>query len=404
MKLNLKFLSGLVLAALFIFSCSDNKSIKNEKQNSITADSLTKITSASVYDTILNPSFSKVEELIKSSINDSAFPGAVLLIWKGGKIIFQKSFGHLTYNDSSAKVKTNTIYDLASLTKVIATTTSTMICIDRKLFKLEDKVSKFIPGFAQKGKENITLKNLLLHNSGLPAYKRFYMLYNNSNDVLNDIYSTKLTYTPGTKTVYSDLGMIVLGKVIEKVTGKALDEFCNENIFKPLQMNDTYFNPPSSLKYRIAPTEVDNYWRNRLIIGEVHDENSSLLNGVAGHAGLFSTAGDISRFLQMLLQKGNFEGKRLIDSSTVKLFTTKQSDERALGWDIKSTTGSSAGNFLSNKSYGHTGFTGTSIWTDPTRDLFIIFLTNRVYPTRENNKIIKIRPELSDLIIRAIKN
>ena len=155
-------------------------------------------------DTINNASFTKVEELINSSIKDSAFPGAVLLVWQNGKIIFEKPFGHLTYDDSSAEVTTNTIYDLASLTKVIATTNAAMICFDRKLFSIDDKVSKFIPQFAQNGKENITIKNLLLHNSGLPAFKRFYTIYSKPEEVLNDIYSTELSYPTGTKTVYSD--------------------------------------------------------------------------------------------------------------------------------------------------------------------------------------------------------
>ncbi len=401
MKLNLFLFCVIGLIGLVLSSCKNSNSIDNKKQNSPLPGINIPVESRN--DTILNTSFDKVEELINNSINDKAFPGAVLLIWKDGKIIFEKPFGHFIYNDSSAKVQTNTIYDLASLTKVIATTTAAMICIDRKLFKLEDRVAVYIPEFANNGKENITIKNLLLHNSGLPAYKKFYVLYNKAEDVLNDIYSIKIIYSPGTKIVYSDLGMIVLGKVIEKVSGKALDEFCYENIFKPLQMNDTYFNPPALLKDRIAPTEFDNYWRNRLLIGEVHDETSSLLKGVAGHAGLFSTAGDISKFLQMLLQNGTFEGKRIVDSSTVKLFTTKQSDERALGWDIKTHEGSSAGNLFSDKSYGHTGFTGTSVWTDPTRYLFVVFLTNRVYPSRENNKLIKIRPKLHDLIIHAIE-
>ena len=171
-----------------------------------------------------------MEELVNNSIRDSAFPGAVLLVWKNGKIIFEKSFGHLTYNDSSARVETNTIYDLASLTKVIATTTAAMICVDRKLFKIDDNVSRYIPEFAQNGKRNITIENLLLHNSGLPAYKKYYTLYSKPQEVLNDIYSTELSYPTGTKTVYSDLGMIVLGKVIEKVTGKSLDVFCNQEI------------------------------------------------------------------------------------------------------------------------------------------------------------------------------
>ncbi len=190
-----------------------------------------------------------------------------------------------------------------------------MICVDRNLFNINDKVSKYIPAFAQNGKENVTIKNLLMHNSGLPAYKKFYALYSDPQQVLDDIYASQPSYPPGTKTVYSDLGMITLGKVIEKVTGKSLDVFCNENIFKPLGMSDTYYNPPKALRYRIAPTEFDHYWRNRLLIGEVHDETASLLKGVSGHAGLFSTAGDISKVLQMLLQKGIYEGKSIIDSA-----------------------------------------------------------------------------------------
>ncbi len=354
-------------------------------------------------DTISKPAFSPVERLISNSIKYRAFPGAVLLVWKDGRIIFEKPFGHLTYDDSSAEISTNTIFDLASLTKVIATTTAAMICVDRKLFSIDDLVAKYIPAFAQNGKENITIKNLLMHNSGLPAYKKFYALYSDPQQVLDDIYSTKPAYPPGTKTIYSDLGMITLGKVIEKVTGKSLDVFCNNEIFKPLRMSDTYYNPPKALRYRIAPTEFDHYWRNRLLIGEVHDETASLLKGVSGHAGLFSTAGDISRVLQMLLQKGMFEGKNIIDSSTVKIFLTKQLNGRALGWDMKSPEGSSAGHLFSSESYGHTGFTGTSVWTDPLRKLFVIFLTNRVYPTRENNKLIKIRPALHDDIIKIVK-
>jgi len=348
-----------------------------------------------------HPDFSRIDSLINSSIEDSAFPGAVVLISKNNKIIYEKSFGHLTYDDTSAIVTTNTIYDLASLTKVIATTTATMLCYDRKLFSLDDPVSKYIPEFGKNGKENITIKNLLLHNSGLPASLPFYKTVKNANEVMNEIYSCKLSYKTGTKTVYSDPGMIVMGKIIEKVTGKSLDDFCKENIIDPPGMTSTFFNPPDSLKYKIAPTEFDNYWRYKLIWGEVHDETASLLNGVAGHAGLFSTAVDISKLINVLLNKGLYKGKQFIKPETVKLFTTKYSDQstRALGWDTKSAENSAAGNLFSMSSFGHTGFTGTSIWTDPTRDLFVIFLTNRVYPTRENHKITKVRPALHDLVI-----
>lgn len=348
--------------------------------------------------------FSEVDKIINEGIIDHAFPGAVVLVSSEGKIVCEKAFGHLTYGDTSALVTSSTIYDLASLTKVIATTTAAMICYDRKLLTLDDLVSKYIPAFAQNGKENVTIKNLLLHNSGLAAFKRFYQESLSGNKIINEIYSLPLEYETGTKTVYSDLGMIVLAKLIEKVTGQRFDKFCEENIFIPLKMNSTFFNPPDSIKYKIAPTEDDNYWRNRLIWGEVHDETSSLLGGVAGHAGLFSTVADIAKSLNMILNKGNYKGIQLLDSSTINLFTRRYSKNstRALGWDTKSEENSSAGNLFDITSFGHTGFTGTSIWIDPTRKLFVIFLTNRVYPTRDNKKIYKIRPTLHDAIIKAI--
>ena len=349
--------------------------------------------------------FTKIDKVIQSAITDNAFPGAVVLVSKEGKIIYEKAFGHLTYDDTSAVVTTNTIYDIASLTKVIVTTTAAMICYDRNLFDIDDTVSNYIPDFALNGKENVTIKNLLLHNSGLPSFKPFYKKYSSPDDVISDIYSTPLQYKPGTKTIYSDLGIITLAKVIERVTGKSLDDFSQEEIFKPLDMNSTYFNPPDSLKYKIAPTEYDDYWRNKLVWGEVHDETASMLNGVAGHAGLFSTASDISHLLLMLLDEGNYSSKRIINTETIQLFTKRYSQQstRALGWDTKSNTGSSAGDLFDSTSFGHLGFTGTSVWIDPTRDLFVVFLTNRVYPTRENKKLYKVRPALHNTIIKAIE-
>src|SRR5690554_2133070 len=349
--------------------------------------------------------FSEVEKVVNDAVKDSAFPGAVVLVSKDGNIQFHKAFGSFTYEDNSTKTDLNSIYDLASLTKVVATTTAAMICVDRNLFSLDDKVSEYIPEFVSNNKENITIKNLLMHNSGLPAWKKFWGVYDNSEDVLKDIYNSKTEYEPGTKTIYSDLGLITLAEIIEKVSGKPFDIFCKEEIFEPLNMNDTYFIPPDSVKDRIPPTEYDNYWRNRLIKGEVHDETASLLNGVAGHAGLFSTAEDIHNLLLTLLNNGRFENKQIIDSATVKIFTTKQTNSsRAIGWDIKSPAKSSAGNYFSSLSFGHTGFTGTSAWVDPLNKVIVVFLTNRVYPTRENNKIIKVRPLLHDAVIKAFQN
>lgn len=349
--------------------------------------------------------FIEVEKVITDAISDSAFPGAVILIWKEGKTIFEKSFGHFTYRQNSNEVKLSTIYDLASLTKVLATTTGAMICVDKKFFSLNDKVSRYIPTFASNGKEKITIKNLLLHNSGLAAWKKYYGKNLSKEEILNDIYKSKPEFEPGTKTLYSDLGMIVLGKVIEEVSNKSFDEFCNEEIFNPLKMNDTFFNPPDSVKDRIPPTENDNYWRMELIKGEVHDENASLLGGSAGHAGLFSTASDIARLLEMIMNKGKSNNNQLIKKETVVLFTTKKNPEkdRLLGWDSKSEKGSSAGKKFSTESFGHTGFTGTSIWIDPVRNLFVVFLTNRVYPSRENKKILRVRPKLHDTVITTIE-
>ncbi len=350
--------------------------------------------------------FNRVDSVIENAIKDQAFPGAQLLIWKDGKTIYEKPYGHFTYDKKSPKVTSATLYDLASVTKVIATTTATMICYDRKLFSLDDPVVKYIPEFGVNGKDQITIKNLLLHNSGLPAFKRFYEFCSSADDVLKDIYYSKLEYPTGEKTIYSDLGIITLAKIIEKVTAKKFDVFCKEEIFTPLKMYSTLFNPPDSLKKLCAPTENDNYWRNSLLQGEVHDEASAMLNGVAGHAGLFSTASDIAKLMSVLINNGMYNGKYFINPETVKLFTTRYSEQssRALGWDTKSEKGSSAGDFFSPYSFGHTGYTGTSVWADPERKLVVIFLTNRVYPTRDNIKILKVRPELHNTIIKAIEN
>ncbi len=363
------------------------------------------IFSAGIYPQPGNQIFKEVDLVIDNAIRDSSFPGAAVLIWKNGKTIYNKAYGHFTYDSTSDSVTNKSMFDLASLTKVVATTTAAMICFDRKLFTLDDKVIKYIPEFGVHGKENITIKNLLLHNSGLPAWKKFYGRNLKYDDVIKEIYSSELEYKPGEKTVYSDLGFITLGKVIEKVTGKSLDLFCRDEIFIPLKMQMTFYNPPDSLKKYCVPTEIDNYWRMKTLQGEVHDETSAMLNGVAGHAGLFATAEDLSKLVSVLVNYGMHEHKQFINKRTIELFTKRFSNEstRALGWDTKSDTGSSAGKYFSNQSFGHTGFTGTSIWVDPKRNLFVVFLTNRVYPTRNNSKILSVRPKLHDTIIQCLE-
>jgi len=349
--------------------------------------------------------FNDVDRVINKAIEDKSFPGGVVLVWKDGKTNYEKAYGNYTYDPQSERVYPHTLYDLASLTKVVATTTAAMICYDRDLFSLDDKVIKYIPEFVVNDKENITIKNLLLHNSGLPAWKKFYGRELKYNDVINEIYSSELEYKTGEKTVYSDLGIITLGKIIEKVSGKTLDVFCKDEIFIPLKMNGTFYNPDNSLKKLCAPTETDNYWRMKTLQGEVHDETSAILNGVAGHAGLFSTADDLAKLMSVLLNKGKINQKIFIQQNTIELFTKRTSKEstRAIGWDTKSDSGSSAGKYFSKNSFGHTGYTGTSIWADPDRNLFVVFLTNRVYPTRENTKIQKVRPQLHNAVIKSIE-
>lgn len=348
--------------------------------------------------------FSQVEKLITEAISEKVFPGAALLVWNDNSVLLEKYYGRNTYDTDSEIISEKTLFDLASLTKVVATTTAVMICVDRNLFLLDDKVIKHLPGFGVNSKENITIKNLLLHNSGLPAWKKFYGRGLDKETVLEEIYSSDLEYQTGTKTVYSDLGIITLGKIVENVTGLSLDVFCKKELFEPLEMKSTFFNPDESLKSYCAPTELDNYWRNRLIQGEVHDETAAMLGGVAGHAGLFSTVKDLSNFMSMIMRNGVYKTQRIINAETIKTFTKKQSQQssRGLGWDTKSEKGSSAGNLFGSGSFGHTGFTGTSIWADPERNLFVVLLTNRVYPSRENTKIISFRPKLHNAIIKAM--
>jgi beta-N-acetylhexosaminidase len=379
----------LVIISVFIASCASaiKESVELKEQ----------IKSSSV-------ALTEADSLIEEAIIDSAFPGAVLLVSKDGEIIHEKAYGNFTYELSSRKVSTNSIFDLASVSKVVGTTTATMMLFDKGDLKLDEKVIEYLPEFNNNGKENITIRNLLLHNSGLAPFKKYYDVYSTAEEVINDIMNLTPEQEPGSKYVYSDLGMITLQKVIEKVSGKSLDKFLDENLFTSLGMTSTMYNPPPELKDNCMPTELDDFWRMRQLQGEVHDERAYMLNGVAGHAGLFSTANDLAKFLQMILQKGNYNGKQYIKPETVEMFTKKQSDQstRGLGWDTKSPEGSSSGQYFSLLSYGHTGYTGTSVWTDPTKNLFVILLTNRVYPTRNNNKLSRVRPLIHDAIYQAV--
>ena len=346
----------------------------------------------------------EVDRLLESFRERRAFPGGVLAVGHQGVLVYLHPFGRLTYDADAPAVTADTLYDLASLTKVVATTTMAMILVDEGRLDLDAPVQKFLPGFQGPGKEAVTVRHLLTHSSGLDATAPLYKELRGRAAFVERIEKMDLVYPPGSRSVYSDLGIILLGEILERVAGRPLDVFARERIFEPLGMHDTIFRPPAELRPRIAPTENDP-WRGRVVRGEVHDENAFAMGGIAPHAGLFSTAGDLARFAQMLLNGGILDGRRIVSRETVELFTRKAEipgTDRALGWDTKSAEGSSAGTLFSPRSFGHTGFTGTSIWIDPDRQLFVILLTNRVYPTRENQLIREARPAVADAVARAL--
>ncbi|HAY35217.1 MAG TPA: serine hydrolase [Ignavibacteria bacterium] len=364
--------------------------------------------------------FSEVDNVILSGISDNAFPGAQLLVGNDKDIIYQKSYGNFTYDLSSPKVNDNSLFDIASVTKVVATTTAVMKLYEDNKIDLNEYVIKFIPEFSGGGKDNITVLNLLLHNSGLKAWIPFYKSCYSKSDVLYEICNTDLSNPTNSKFVYSDLNAILLGIIVEKVSGKYFDEYCRQNIFDILGMKNTFFDPDENMKQNILPTEYDSYWRFRQLQGEVHDEVAAVMGGVSGNAGLFSNSVDLFKFMQMMLNEGNYfnpysrglKNEKMFNAETVNLFTEKFSDlqyenTRALGWDTKPDGSESkyripCGEIISENSFGHTGYTGTSVWCDKDIKIIIIFLTNRVYPSRDNNGIREIRPEVHNKVIEAL--
>jgi beta-glucosidase-like glycosyl hydrolase/CubicO group peptidase (beta-lactamase class C family) len=346
-----------------------------------------------------------VDSLMEKAIADSVFPGAQLAIMKNGALVFNASYGNQQYSPKSQPVTRSTLYDLASVTKVIATTPAIMRLVEEGLISLDTTVASYLPEFANHGKERITVRNLLLHNGGLPAFKRLYLTCTSTAQALDSVFQTEMVYPTGDSTVYSDFDFILLGKIVERVSGLTLDRFVDSVFYRPLGMARTMFTPPSRLIREIAPTEFDSVYRHTLVQGVVHDENAHLLGGVSGHAGLFSSASDLAVFMQMILNSGTYGGKRYISGGTIEEFTRRQSSgsSRALGWDTKSEKGySSAGSIFGSRSFGHTGFTGTSVWVDPERKMCVILLTNRVFPTRANGTIIQFRPRLHDTVMQAL--
>ena len=346
----------------------------------------------------------RLQRLVRRFIDLQAFPGASLAVGYRETLLVGRGYGRLDYTSTSAPASLHTVYDLASLTKVVCTTTLAMQACDRRLIDPEERLSRYFPEFQEGQKQQVALKHLLTHSSGLPAHVPLYAHAGGKEDILRRIVETPLEYEPGSRSLYSDLGFILLGAVVERACGDSLDKLAQEQIFRPLGMHRTCFHPPSDWRPRIAPTEMDP-WRKRLLRGEVHDENACAMGGVAAHAGLFGTTADLAVFCQALLNGGVYNHRRIVKRTTLETFTRRQArpaaTSRALGWDTPSPD-SSAGSRLSPQSYGHTGFTGTSLWIDPRRRLFIAFLTNRVHPSRNNTGIQSARREVADTVAEAV--
>ena len=338
-----------------------------------------------------------LDSIMKVGIAEGAAPGGSLIVGRYGNVVHRNGYGRLDTLSTSAAVDANSIYDLASLTKVIATTTAAMMLEEQGLLDLDRTVASYIPEFNAPDKATITVRHLITHQGGLEAFAALYRDTKGLQEYLVKINSRPVRSAPGTSMVYSDWDLILLQAIVERLSGTTLDRFTMDRIFAPLGMKSTMYNPDSATYWhRIAPTEIDSV-RGGLVVGKVHDENAHAIGGVAGHAGLFSTANDLAIFAQMMLNGGEYAGTRILKPATIARWTAPQGriSSRALGWDTPSK-GSSSGRFFSSRSFGHTGFTGTSIWVDPERSLFVILLTNRVNPTRNSTRVFPLRRDVAD--------
>jgi len=345
-----------------------------------------------------------IDRIVARGIKAGGYPGASVVVGRKGYAVFQKGFGKLGWTISSPRVSADkSIYDLASLTKVVGTTTAAMVLFDQGRLDLDAPVSTYLPAFSGGWKDSVTVRQLLTHRSGLPAGRDLWRIARTADEARAAVLATNLECRPGQCYIYSDLGADVLGFVVEAIAGESLDNFLHDKVFEPLGMTDTFFRPADSLTYRIAPTEIAPP-RGYPLQGQVHDENAYALGGVAGHAGLFSTAADLSIFAQMMLNGGEYNGVRILSDTTVALFTRRAAGTRALGWDTADGDGGS-GRFLDSHAYGHTGYTGTSIWIDPERQMFVLLLTNRVHAARARRpaKVISdVRADLADAAAAAV--
>jgi serine-type D-Ala-D-Ala carboxypeptidase len=373
--------------------------------------------------------FRSAFNILENAAVTRAFPGAALAVTFRGELIAHKAFGRFTYDPSAPPVATASIFDLASVTKTVATTAAAMILYERGLLDVETPVTAIVPEFAgtDSRRRDVTLRMLLAHSSGLPAYEKLFLRAQARQELVAAAFTIDLAADPGARAKYSDVGFIILGVALERLADEPLDTFCQREIFGPLGMSHTTFNPPKSWKDKIIPTvdesgvdecgagaparealatpapSAPGKFRGRIIQGEVQDENASVLGGVAGHAGLFSTAEDVALFAQSMLSGG----RPILRPETIELFTRGEANpvgtSRTLGWDTPSSP-SQSGKYFGPRSYGHLGYTGTSLWIDPDRQLSITLLTNRTWPDCQNQAIKQVRPAFHDAVIEALKS
>ncbi|WP_416147289.1 serine hydrolase domain-containing protein [Salipaludibacillus sp. HK11] len=342
-----------------------------------------------------------VKQFLQNEISLNHLPGACVQVSFKGEIVLSEAIGNRTILPNKSPMNKDTVFDLASLTKIVATLPVLLKLIDSGDITLDDPVAYFLPAFAQKNKESLTLKHLLTHTSGLPAHRPYHLSPHrfSTEEIIDDICAEPLEYRTDSKVVYSDLGLMILYKIIETITEEKFEHYVEREIFQPLNMMETTFNPSFDLS-RYAATAYSEKL-NRYKQGIVHDENAEVMEGVSGHAGLFSTLNDLQNYTSMIENDGVFNGKTILSEPVLKLsklnFTPFDVQHRGLGWVLNSQHSSSCGDLFSEQSYGHTGFTGTSIWFDPTIDLHVIFLTNRVH-LQDSSSFFRLRSRLHNLI------
>ena len=347
--------------------------------------------------------FARAFLVLQQAIAEHAFPGCAVAVLHQGRLLALKGLGRFTYEANALKVEADTVFDLASVSKVVATTTMAMLLYERGQLDLEAPVISYLPKFAgdDPRRDEVSVRMLLAHSSGLPAYERLFERARSREELIGAALRTPLAADPGTHSEYSDIGFIILGELLIRIADEPLDRFCQREIFGPLGMSRTCFCPPAAWRKHIPPTVDDRSFRGCVVQGEVHDENASVMGGVAGHAGVFAPAADAAIFAHAMLNRG----RPILRPETVALFTRRQAEppgtSRALGWDTPSRP-SQSGRHLSPAAFGHLGYTGTSLWIDPEIHLAVILLSNRTWPDHSHQAIKQVRPRFHDAVVEAL--